>query len=328
MSSGDNQSAPGTVDPSLHQTSPAAPEEVHELIYDFWQSDPTEVWKTYIEATDQALAAGEPVVMVSAMHGSGKSQQLFASLRNERAEDDVWSIDQLPATRSIESDTFTAGTRRGKAKLWLIDEDTAKSKEEAQIVATSISNGVVAGKQFVVAIPAPNQQTRSDIVQLTTKALEERGIEPTYLGDITNVHITAQRTTQLLNQLGFRQEVVTLFEELEPLRAPRLFGGFLNALANKPDDNPGEVGKQDIEMMLKSLILGTRNSDDKFTRAADTIAGNIVEIPLSLRPNVPFLASCLTTADCVKLYEALDEPLPTEAGFPTQEWYEYAFHKD
>lgn len=306
--------APQTgVDPSLQQGNAPSPEEAARLIDEFWQDDPTGIWQPYLDATKASLAAGNAVTMLSGAHGSGKSMLYGMDLQN--GEVGARFIAEIYV-----GDTYF----KGNETVVVLDEVTTTSPA---YYADYIDYGITHGKQFVCITPGPNQETRKKMVDANTDALAERGIEVNFLGDVHDVHISAERATELLTALGVSQDVIQRFEEIPALRSPRLFALLTDSYFYS--DNRDGMDLDSLQETLTQLIEGC--DWDSATQHTLSIATSILT---SYRPGHPikphaiFTSNNLSTADCIQLYEALGEPLPTATDFSSEEFFEYSYHKD
>lgn len=307
--------APQTgVDPSLHQGNAPSPEEAARLIDEFWQGDPTGSWQPYIDATRESLANGNSITMLSGAHGSGKTMLYARDLQYE--EPYAYHMDLDPR--------YSTPADRISEAVVVTDEVTTISTGS---YADYMQHGIAHGKQFVVVTPGPSAEARKKMVDDNTAALADRGIEVNYLGDVHDVHITPERSAELLTALGVNQEVIQMFENIPALRAPRFFGRLIDIYYYSHPNS--EMTTDSLTALLTTLTDGSgdeRLDGDTSSLALEMVVGYRDGYPLS--PHAIFMSNNLSTADCIQMYEASGKPLPTATDFPSEELFEYSYHKD
>lgn len=328
MASDHEQTAPSGIDPSLTQTTPPNSEEAQQIYYEFWHADPTGVWQPYVDKATEALDAGKSFVMLSAFHGSGKSMRFFTGIR-EHFDDPLATrhIAAIPLESVMPLELFTTNGPLAKHQVLLVDEHTGLSVPEIRNVSDSLANIVQAGKQAVISVPGPSQHLRQATAERTVAKIKETDHEIEYLGDVTDVHIPAERSSALLQQLGAQEGVVELFEQLQALRSPRFFDSLMTQFLMM--GGVEAVTKDNVELIIKELIHPPGDVLASHPAGAIGITlGGWDQIRGGVRDHEPFLSTCISTVDCIELYDALDEPLPQSRDFSSPSWYEYAYSKN
>lgn len=182
--------------------------------------------------------------MLSGAHGIGKSGAYSRDL--QYGEVGARFIPEIHESETIKDSDF-----EGSKTVIALDEVTTSGPAH---YADFIEYGVAHGKQFACITPGPSADTRKRMVDTNTAALAERGIEVNYLGDVSGVHISPERSAKLLTALGVSQDVIQRFEEIPALRSPRLFALLMDSFFYADDSLKMTAGN--LKETLDQLIDG------------------------------------------------------------------------